>query len=70
MVEKHIIAPVLTKKQSNSDGYEREFGEFPTQSGDTLIPVSYTHLDVYKRQVQQRTKPFFQRIWLPILPRI
>lgn len=37
MVEKHIIAPVLTKKQSNSDGYEREFGEFPTQSGDTLI---------------------------------
>lgn len=37
MVEKHIIAPVLTEKQSNSNGYEREFGEFPTQSGDTLI---------------------------------
>ena len=37
MVEKHILNPVLTEKQSNDDGYRREFGEFPTESGDTLI---------------------------------
>lgn len=37
MVEKHILNPVLKEKQSNDDGYRREFGEFPTESGDTLI---------------------------------
>ena len=27
-----------------------------TQAGD-VIPVSYTHLDVYKRQIQYRVQP-------------
>lgn len=37
MVEKHILNPVLTEKQSTNDSYRREYGEFPTESGDTLI---------------------------------
>lgn len=39
MVERNILNPVLKEKQKQSyyDGYTREFGEFPTESGDTLI---------------------------------
>ena len=29
----------------------------PTESLDTLAPVSYTHLDVYKRQPSRRARP-------------
>ena len=41
MVEKHILNPVLKEIQNqnsyNYEGNRREFGEFPTESGDTLI---------------------------------
>lgn len=39
MVEKHILNPVLKEIQDQSyyEGNRREFGEFPTESGDTLI---------------------------------
>ena len=29
--------------------------EYPTSTDDLAIPVSYTHLDVYKRQLQNMT---------------
>ena len=32
--------------------YEAELGEFNEIKGETTKPVSYTHLDVYKRQVK------------------
>ena len=34
-----------------NDGYERRDGAQKTTSGKP-VPVSYTHLDVYKRQLQ------------------
>ena len=36
--------------------------------GDDLIAVSYTHLDVYKRQALLLVR-FYQRLISPILPR-
>ena len=39
---------VLVKDQSDYDKYN-DYYEFEQLNGDT-IPVSYTHLDVYKRQ--------------------
>ena len=35
--------------------------ELPTAPADVLIPVSYTHLDVYKRQIFNRSMP--PEIW-------
>ena len=32
-------------------------GPIPTFTSDGSVPVSYTHLDVYKRQVRQPARP-------------
>ena len=39
----------------------------PTSCADTIRPVSYTHLDVYKRQVQSRPVSKTEKILFPII---
>ena len=39
-----------------------ELGFMPEALASGASPVSYTHLDVYKRQVQSRPQPFAQRL--------
>ena len=36
----------------------------PCQRGSAQNPVSYTHLDVYKRQLYYLSNPEFLRMWL------
>ena len=51
MVEKHILNPVLKEIQNqnsyNYEGNRREFGEFPTESGDTLILPARFYQTIY-----------------------
>ena len=49
MVEKHILNPVLKEIQDQSyyEGNRREFGEFPTESGDTLILPARFYQTIY-----------------------
>lgn len=53
MVEKHILSPVLSEKQSNSDGYKNEFDEFPIENGDTLILPARLYQTPYAQSVLQ-----------------
>ena len=34
-----------------------------SKCGEFLMPVSYTHLDVYKRQVKENLKPCVYKLW-------
>ena len=51
MVEKHILNPVLKRyriqNSYNYEGNRREFGEFPTESGDTLILPARFYQTIY-----------------------
>ena len=41
----------LSSKNGWADEYDRVYLYYPINEVTTLLPVSYTHLDVYKRQV-------------------
>ena len=53
---KRLGAEVELVKGTYDDAHDRAV-ELQEQTGMTFIPVSYTHLDVYKRQVPARGDP-------------
>ena len=55
-----IIRPVITEK-SMADMGEKKY-TFLVHPEANKTPVSYTHLDVYKRQTQWRMQPLSWRI--------
>ena len=67
---RHILTAHEQGAAHAADGYSRATGKtgvvFATSGPGATNPVSYTHLDVYKRQVS----PFFKRASAPCCHRI
>ena len=49
--QRHDVVPLQFLRAGFLPGLGNFFSNRPGRVGQTVIPVSYTHLDVYKRQV-------------------
>ena len=56
--EKSLLLPM---REDGLDHFRREYNEMllskVTGTNNSVVPVSYTHLDVYKRQLQAHRNP-------------
>ena len=60
VVEGNCVIESLFTQQFSSRSFTDTLNIVSSSSSTPLIPVSYTHLDVYKRQYQLHEKPSLQ----------
>ena len=59
--------PQLTAPEAAAQENQRVMGILTCQEAKGREPVSYTHLDVYKRQVIKPSNPFTNVCWVSVL---